>query len=74
MNLTALLFCLLACCLIMVFVWLWTKKILNAGVVDVFWHYNGKYPISLLIILYSLLKVAGIPTTKEQSLRSKRDT
>jgi len=37
---TTLLICLLTCCLIMIFVWSWAKRIHNAGVVDVFWALN----------------------------------
>lgn len=73
MIITALFFCLPTCCLILVFVWLWAKKVKNTGVVNIFWHYNGLYSISPLIILYLLLKVTGIPTTQEQRLRSKGD-
>src|SRR5436305_15161371 len=41
--------CLLVCCLIMLFVWLWAHKIKNAGVVDIFWSYN--FPVIALILL-----------------------
>lgn len=42
--------CLLACCLIMASVWLWAKKIGNAGVVDVFWAFN--FPVIAILILF----------------------
>jgi steroid 5-alpha reductase family enzyme len=42
---------LLACCLIMLFVWLCARKIKNGGVVDIFWSYN--FPV-IAIILYFL--------------------
>ncbi|MDN3581665.1 DUF1295 domain-containing protein [Mucilaginibacter flavus] len=42
---------LLACCIIMVLVWLWAYKIKNAGVVDIFWSYN--FPV-IAIILFLL--------------------
>jgi steroid 5-alpha reductase family enzyme len=37
---TLVLYCLIACCTIMLLVWLWAHKIKNAGVVDIFWSYN----------------------------------
>jgi steroid 5-alpha reductase family enzyme len=40
---------LLACCLIMFIVWLWAKKIKNAGVVDIFWSFN--FPVIALLLL-----------------------
>ncbi len=43
-------YCLIACCGIMVFVWLWAHKIKNAGVVDIFWSYN--FPIIAIILLF----------------------
>ena len=42
--------CLLVCCLIMVFVWLWARKIGNAGVVDIFWSFN--FPVIGVILLF----------------------
>lgn len=39
----------LACSVVMVFVWLWAKKIRNAGVVDIFWSYN--FPLIALLIM-----------------------
>lgn len=42
---------LLACCFIMLLVWLWSRKIKNAGVVDIFWSYN--FPV-IAVILYGL--------------------
>jgi steroid 5-alpha reductase family enzyme len=44
-----LLISLLTCCLIMFIVWLWAKKIRNAGVVDIFWSFN--FPIIALLLL-----------------------
>ncbi|SDE20354.1 Steroid 5-alpha reductase family enzyme [Mucilaginibacter pineti] len=44
-------YCLLACCGIMVLVWFWAHKIKNAGVVDIFWSYN--FPV-IAIILFLL--------------------
>jgi len=41
---------LIACCLIMFLVWLWAKKIRNAGVVDVFWTLN--FPVITLITFF----------------------
>ncbi len=49
--LSLVLFCLLACCFIMFLVWLWSYKIKNAGVVDIFWSYN--FPV-IAIILFLL--------------------
>jgi steroid 5-alpha reductase family enzyme len=40
---------LIACCVIMFFVWLWSYKIGNAGVVDIFWSYN--FPVIAIILL-----------------------
>jgi steroid 5-alpha reductase family enzyme len=39
----------IACCLIMFFVWLWSYRIGNAGVVDIFWSYN--FPVIAVILL-----------------------
>jgi steroid 5-alpha reductase family enzyme len=44
------LYCLLACSLIMTGVWLWAIRIGNAGVVDIFWSYN--FPVIALILLW----------------------
>lgn len=41
---------LLACCTIMFLVWLWAKKIKNAGIVDVFWALN--FPVITLIVFW----------------------
>lgn len=41
---------LLACCFIMFLVWLWAKKIKNAGVVDVFWALN--FPVITMITFF----------------------
>jgi steroid 5-alpha reductase family enzyme len=38
-----------ACCVIMFLVWLWSYKISNAGVVDIFWSYN--FPVIAIILL-----------------------
>jgi steroid 5-alpha reductase family enzyme len=40
---------LIACCGIMIFVWQWANKIKNAGVVDIFWSYN--FPVIAIILL-----------------------
>lgn len=50
---------LIACCGIMVFVWLWAYKIKNAGVVDIFWSYN--FPVIAIILL---LLAPGFETRK----------
>jgi len=50
---------LIACCSIMFLVWLWAKKIRNAGVVDVFWALN--FPV-ITIITYFLSE--GFETRK----------
>jgi steroid 5-alpha reductase family enzyme len=50
---------LLACCVIMFFVWLWSYRIGNAGVVDIFWSYN--FPVIALILL---LLAPGFETRK----------
>jgi steroid 5-alpha reductase family enzyme len=52
-------YCLLACCGIMVLVWLWAHKIKNAGVVDIFWSYN--FPVIAIILL---LLAPGFETRK----------
>src|SRR6218665_3527656 len=44
------LYSLIACCFIMAMVWLWAKKIKNAGVVDVFWALN--FPVITLITFF----------------------
>jgi steroid 5-alpha reductase family enzyme len=41
---------LLVCCLIMFGVWLWARKIGNAGVVDVFWALN--FPVIAVILFF----------------------
>ncbi|MDP9079799.1 MAG: DUF1295 domain-containing protein [Bacteroidota bacterium] len=50
---------LLACCVIMFLVWLWSYKIKNAGVVDIFWSYN--FPVIAIILL---LLAPGFETRK----------
>ena len=45
------LICLFVCSLIMVLVWLWAKKVHNAGVVDIFWAFNFPVIGLLLFIL-----------------------
>jgi steroid 5-alpha reductase family enzyme len=50
---------LLACCVIMFFVWLWSYRIGNAGVVDIFWSYN--FPVIAIILL---LLAPGFETRK----------
>jgi len=52
-------YCLLACCGIMLLVWLWAHKIKNAGVVDIFWSYN--FPVIGIILL---LLAPGFETRK----------
>jgi len=52
-------YCLVACCLIMLMVWLWAHKIKNAGVVDIFWSYN--FPVIAIILL---LLAPGFETRK----------
>jgi len=52
-------YCLIACCGIMVLVWLWSYKIKNAGVVDIFWSYN--FPVIAIILL---LLAPGLETRK----------
>jgi steroid 5-alpha reductase family enzyme len=49
--LSLIMYSVIACCVIMAFVWLWSYKIKNAGVVDIFWSYN--FPV-IAIILYLL--------------------
>lgn len=41
---------LIACCTIMFLVWLWAKKIKNAGIVDVFWSLN--FPVITIITFF----------------------
>jgi len=41
---------LIACCTIMAIVWLWAKRINNAGVVDVFWAVN--FPVITIITFF----------------------
>lgn len=41
---------LIACCIIMALVWLWAKRIKNAGIVDVFWALN--FPVITVITFY----------------------
>ncbi|WP_295793506.1 DUF1295 domain-containing protein [Mucilaginibacter sp.] len=53
------LYSLIACCVIMFFVWLWSYKIKNAGVVDIFWSYN--FPVIAIILL---LLAPGFETRK----------
>lgn len=50
---------LLVCCVIMALVWLWSYKIKNAGVVDIFWSYN--FPV-IAVILF--LFAPGFETRK----------
>ncbi|WP_221284756.1 DUF1295 domain-containing protein [Mucilaginibacter sp. SP1R1] len=50
---------LLACCGIMVLVWVWAHKIKNAGVVDIFWSYNFS-----VIALILFLGAPGFQTRK----------
>jgi steroid 5-alpha reductase family enzyme len=50
---------LVACCVIMFFVWLWSYQVKNAGVVDIFWSYN--FPVMAIILL---LLAPGFETRK----------
>ncbi|TKC08095.1 DUF1295 domain-containing protein [Pedobacter polaris] len=50
---------LIACCIIMFLVWIWAKKIKNAGVVDVFWALN--FPV---ITVITFLLSEGFETRK----------
>ncbi|MES2455499.1 MAG: DUF1295 domain-containing protein [Bacteroidota bacterium] len=47
---TLILTCLLVCCIIMIVVWLWARKLRNAGVVDVFWALN--FPVIALVLFF----------------------
>ena len=47
--LSLIIYSLIACCVIMFFVWLWSYKLKNAGVVDIFWSYN--FPVIAVILL-----------------------
>jgi steroid 5-alpha reductase family enzyme len=49
----------ITCCIIMALVWLWSYKIKNAGVVDIFWSYN--FPVIAIILL---LFAPGFETRK----------
>jgi steroid 5-alpha reductase family enzyme len=44
------LYSLVACCGIMLLVWLWAHKLKNAGVVDIFWSYN--FPVIAIILFW----------------------
>ncbi|PYF74263.1 DUF1295 domain-containing protein [Pedobacter nutrimenti] len=45
------LICFMACSLIMTGVWIWAKRIKNAGVVDIFWTLN--FPVIALILFFT---------------------
>jgi steroid 5-alpha reductase family enzyme len=45
-----LLACLLACSAIMAGVWIWARRIGNAGVVDIFWSYN--FPVIAILLFF----------------------
>src|ERR1700753_3490359 len=47
--LSLVLYCVIACCVIMAGVWVWSYNIKNAGVVDIFWSYN--FPVIAIILL-----------------------
>jgi len=47
--LTLIIYSLIACCVIMALVWVWSYNIKNAGVVDIFWSYN--FPVIAIILL-----------------------
>jgi steroid 5-alpha reductase family enzyme len=51
------LICLAVCSLIMIFVWLWSRRIGNAGVVDIFWSFN--FPVIGLLLF--VLAPAPLP-------------
>src|ERR1700761_7581571 len=53
------LYSVIACCVIMALVWVWSYKIKNAGVVDIFWSYN--FPVIAVILL---LLAPGFETRK----------
>ncbi|WP_428327441.1 DUF1295 domain-containing protein [Mucilaginibacter sp.] len=57
--LSVIIYCLIACCGIMLLVWFWAHKIKNAGVVDIFWSYN--FPVIAIILL---LLAPGFETRK----------
>jgi steroid 5-alpha reductase family enzyme len=57
--LTLIIYSVVACCVIMALVWLWSYQIKNAGVVDIFWSYN--FPV-IAIILF--LFAPGFETRK----------
>jgi steroid 5-alpha reductase family enzyme len=46
--LTLVIYSIITCCIIMALVWLWSYKIGNAGVVDIFWSYN--FPVIAIIL------------------------
>jgi steroid 5-alpha reductase family enzyme len=56
---SVILYCLLACCGIMFFVWIWAQKIKNGGVVDIFWSYN--FPVVAIMLF---LLAPGFETRK----------
>jgi len=41
---------LITCGVIMIFVWLWAKKVKNAGIVDIFWSFN--FPVIAVIVYF----------------------
>jgi len=49
-TITLIAYCVIACCLIMACVWIWSYKIKNAGVVDIFWSYN--FPVIAIILFF----------------------
>ena len=58
-NLSLVITCLLACCIIMALVWCWAHKIKNASVVDIFWSYN--FPVIGLLLFFL---APGFPARK----------
>lgn len=58
--LTLIIYSVIACCVIMALVWLWSYRIKNAGVVDIFWSYN--FPVIAVILL---LFAPGFETRKQ---------
>jgi len=57
--LSLVIYSLIACCVIMALIWIWSYQIKNAGVVDIFWSYN--FPVIALILW---LFAPGLPLRK----------
>src|ERR1700744_4926546 len=56
---TLIIYSLIACLVVMALVWVWSYRIKNAGVVDIFWSYN--FPLIAIILL---LLAPGLETRK----------